>query len=152
MRISALILVTLLGGCGDSQPVSEGGVPADLAARDLVAPTTDSSGARDLLAPQDAAADQATPADAASASDFADAGGTDLAPESDGGALGPQPCQTDNDCRAFSSYCASTPCQCFALSQKADPMCMGVMVKCFANPCANKKALCGMPSHQCQLQ
>lgn len=50
-------------------------------------------------------------------------------------------CATDADCRVYDDYC--TGCDCRALSQtEADPLCDGPGVRCFAQPCLNKIAVC----------
>jgi hypothetical protein len=51
------------------------------------------------------------------------------------------PCNTDADCRLFADYC--TGCDCRALRQNApNPTCSGPGVRCFADPCMNKAAVC----------
>lgn len=50
-------------------------------------------------------------------------------------------CTTDADCRIFSDYC--TGCDCRALAKgEADPVCDGPGVKCIADPCMGKAAVC----------
>ena len=50
-------------------------------------------------------------------------------------------CTTDADCRLFSDYC--TGCDCRSLSTNdPDPTCPGPGVRCFADPCMNKTAVC----------
>jgi hypothetical protein len=50
-------------------------------------------------------------------------------------------CTTDADCRLFSDYC--TGCDCRSLSTRdPDPTCSGPGVRCFADPCMNKTAVC----------
>ncbi len=54
----------------------------------------------------------------------------------------PRPtCKTDADCRTFSDYC--TGCDCRALANSASaPVCDGPGVRCFADPCMQKVAVC----------
>ena len=53
----------------------------------------------------------------------------------------PGQCATDADCRLFSDYC--TGCDCRALSMDdPDPTCTGPGVRCFADPCMNRTAIC----------
>ena len=53
----------------------------------------------------------------------------------------PGQCTTDTDCRSFSDYC--TGCDCRALSMSdLDPTCTGPGVRCFADPCMDKTAVC----------
>jgi hypothetical protein len=53
----------------------------------------------------------------------------------------PSACTTDADCRTFSDYC--TGCDCRALSTSdSDPVCGGPGVRCFADPCMGKSAVC----------
>jgi hypothetical protein len=52
-------------------------------------------------------------------------------------------CQTRADCRLFSSYCNSAPCQCFALGRgDHDPPCDAGTQTCIVDPCANKTVDC----------
>jgi hypothetical protein len=53
----------------------------------------------------------------------------------------PGQCATDADCRLFSDYC--TGCDCRALSTgDPDPTCSGPGVRCLADPCMNRMAIC----------
>ena len=66
-----------------------------------------------------------------------DGGTVDLA----GGGSG---CQTAADCRLYSSYCSTAPCQCFALGRNdPDPPCAGTQMSCIVDPCANARLACG---------
>lgn len=50
-------------------------------------------------------------------------------------------CKVDADCVATSDYC--TGCNCRALGPKQQlPACAGPGVRCFADPCLNKTAVC----------
>lgn len=50
-------------------------------------------------------------------------------------------CASDADCRLFSDYC--TGCDCRALrTVEVDPVCEGPGVRCFADPCGGKTAVC----------
>lgn len=52
-------------------------------------------------------------------------------------------CGAANDCRLYSSYCNSAPCQCLALARGAvDPPCVVGMQSCLVDPCLNKRADC----------
>jgi hypothetical protein len=52
-------------------------------------------------------------------------------------------CQARADCRLFSSYCTSAPCQCFALARgDHDPACSSGTQTCIVDPCANKTVDC----------
>jgi hypothetical protein len=52
-------------------------------------------------------------------------------------------CQTASDCRLFSSYCSTAPCQCLPLGRdQPDPPCSGQSMSCFVDPCHNKQADC----------
>ena len=76
--------------------------------------------------------------DASTTGDFAGGGGSGGGGGGSGGA-----CQTAADCRLYSSYCASAPCQCFALGlHDVDPPCTGGQQSCIVDPCNNKRALC----------
>lgn len=58
-------------------------------------------------------------------------------------------CTSDADCRTFADYC--TGCDCLALSTSdADPTCSGPGVRCLADPCGGKTAVCVGGS--CSLQ
>lgn len=60
----------------------------------------------------------------------------------------PAECKSDADCRTFSDYC--TGCDCRALaSNESDPVCTGPGVRCFADPCGGKTAVC--QNGQCVL-
>ncbi|MBI5512722.1 MAG: hypothetical protein HY909_03085 [Deltaproteobacteria bacterium] len=62
---------------------------------------------------------------------------------------GPSLCSTDADCRVYSDYC--TGCDCRALStREPDPVCTGPGVRCFADPCLGRTAVCLQGS--CSLQ
>lgn len=53
----------------------------------------------------------------------------------------PSTCSKDADCRAFSDYC--TGCDCRALlKSEGDPKCSGPGVRCVADPCRDKSAVC----------
>ena len=57
------------------------------------------------------------------------------------GGAGTPTCTGDADCRAFSDYC--TGCDCRALRKdEKDPTCTGPGVRCFADPCQRKVAVC----------
>ena len=72
-----------------------------------------------------------------SSSSGGDGGAGDLA----GGSSGT--CASANDCRLFSSYCKSAPCQCLALARGAvDPPCVVGMQSCLVDPCLGKRAGC----------
>ena len=63
-------------------------------------------------------------------------GGDDLA-------LPASSCQLRTDCRVYSSYCRSAPCQCLALGRnEVDPPCVVGTQSCIVDPCANKSADC----------
>jgi len=50
-------------------------------------------------------------------------------------------CSSDGDCRLFADYC--TGCDCRSLpSAEPDPTCSGPGVRCFADPCLGKAAVC----------
>jgi hypothetical protein len=50
-------------------------------------------------------------------------------------------CTSDGDCRLFSDYC--TGCDCRALARdEQDPTCDGPGVRCVADPCMTKTAVC----------
>lgn len=67
-----------------------------------------------------------------------DGGAGDMAGSSSGGG-----CTTRTDCRLYSSYCTSAPCQCLALRRDAvDPPCVVGMQTCIVDPCLNKAADC----------
>ena len=67
-----------------------------------------------------------------------DGGAGDMASSSSGGT-----CSTRTDCRLYSSYCTSAPCQCLALRRDAvDPPCVVGMQTCIVDPCLNKSADC----------
>jgi hypothetical protein len=52
-------------------------------------------------------------------------------------------CQTRLDCRLYSSYCVTAPCQCLALGQRdVDPPCTGGQMACIIDPCNGKSADC----------
>jgi hypothetical protein len=72
-----------------------------------------------------------------SSSPAGDGGTADLARGSSGS------CATANDCRLYSSYCKSAPCQCLALARSAvDPPCVVGMQSCLVDPCLDKRADC----------
>ena len=50
-------------------------------------------------------------------------------------------CTTDADCRLFADYCTGCDCRVLAKDDK-DPTCDGPGVKCFADPCMKKTAVC----------
>lgn len=53
----------------------------------------------------------------------------------------PSSCAKDADCRTFSDYC--TGCDCRALMKsEGDPTCSGPGVRCAADPCQKKQAVC----------
>jgi hypothetical protein len=65
----------------------------------------------------------------------------------DGGAAdfasSPSGCQVRTDCRLFSSYCRSAPCQCLAVGRAdPDPSCDTGTQTCLVDPCLNKSADC----------
>jgi hypothetical protein len=65
-------------------------------------------------------------------------GGTDLA-----GGGSAASCQTAADCRLYSSYCVTAPCQCIPLGrQEVDPPCVAGTQSCLIDPCLNKSAAC----------
>jgi hypothetical protein len=50
-------------------------------------------------------------------------------------------CTKDADCRLYSSYCDA--CECLGLAAGApDPVCSGMMISCFVDPCSGKSARC----------
>jgi len=50
-------------------------------------------------------------------------------------------CTTDGDCRLVADYC--TGCDCRVLAKgDPEPTCSGPGVKCFADPCMTKTAVC----------
>lgn len=58
-------------------------------------------------------------------------------------------CRTDADCRTFGFMC--TGCDCLALaSTEAEPTCSGPGVRCLADPCLNKAAVCD--AGQCRIK
>jgi hypothetical protein len=57
-------------------------------------------------------------------------------------------CKQDGDCRAFSDYCTGCDCRALGSSDK-DPTCSGPGVRCLADPCRGKKAVC--KNGQCTL-
>ena len=65
-----------------------------------------------------------------------------------GDAPPPAECHADADCRAFSNYCDGCACDALAVGEK-DPVCNGMAVQCFADPCLNKTAACS--AGQCVL-
>jgi hypothetical protein len=70
-------------------------------------------------------------------------GGSPTSPGASGGAGGANgaACANDGDCRLFADYC--TGCDCRALARgESDPTCAGPGVRCFADPCLQKKAAC----------
>lgn len=64
----------------------------------------------------------------------------------DGGKLdGGTVCTQAGDCKLFSSYCSTAPCECMALQPgEADPICKGTTVNCTKDPCQGKKAQCNV--------
>lgn len=73
------------------------------------------------------------------------------APDGQGrkGQPGEGPCKQDADCRAVSDYC--TGCDCRALGPKQElPACSGPGVRCLADPCMNRVAVC--VQGYCQLK
>src|SRR3954447_16503131 len=67
----------------------------------------------------------------------ADGGSADLASSSSSG------CQARTDCRLFSSYCRTAPCQCLAVGRgDVDPPCVSGTQTCIVDPCLNKSADC----------
>jgi hypothetical protein len=76
-------------------------------------------------------------------------GPEDICPQVCYGTCGPAPaaqgpkggCQSAADCRTFSDYC--TGCDCRALGvDDPDPVCDGPGVRCVADPCMNRQAIC----------
>ena len=53
----------------------------------------------------------------------------------------PAECHTDADCRTLSNYCGGCACDALAVGAK-DPICNGMLVQCFADPCLDKTAAC----------
>jgi hypothetical protein len=52
-------------------------------------------------------------------------------------------CQAATDCRLYSSYCSTAPCQCLAIGRgDVDPPCVGTHMSCIVDPCANERADC----------
>jgi hypothetical protein len=52
-------------------------------------------------------------------------------------------CATASDCRLYSSYCKSRPCECLPLARMAvDPPCLVGNQACLVDPCTNKTADC----------
>jgi hypothetical protein len=50
-------------------------------------------------------------------------------------------CTTDADCRIFSDYCTGCDCRALATAE-ADPVCDGPGVRCVADPCMGRAAVC----------
>jgi hypothetical protein len=50
-------------------------------------------------------------------------------------------CSSDADCRLFSDYCTGCDCRSLAVDDP-DPSCTGPGVRCFADPCFGKTAVC----------
>jgi hypothetical protein len=57
-------------------------------------------------------------------------------------------CKQDTDCRTFSDYCTGCDCRALLKSDK-DPTCSGPGVRCIADPCRDKRAVC--KNGQCAL-
>ena len=124
-----LSLSLWLVGC-NSQVVDDVFIPPrDLASHDIAAPQ-DFALASDLAAAPDMAA---APSDMLKLMDLGK-------PANEGGAWS---CRQNADCRLYSSFCQSAPCQCFGLPASAtDPPCQGGMVSCLRDPCMGKTAVC----------
>lgn len=113
----ALLLLGLLAACGGTTK----------------SPLPDLATLPDQSAPADLAPapDQSSPDDLASPADLA------------GGPIDGPGCRNDGDCRLYSSYCASAPCQCLVLgATDPDPPCNGGMVTCLVDPCQKFSAFC----------
>jgi hypothetical protein len=50
-------------------------------------------------------------------------------------------CKQDADCRTFSDYCTGCDCRALGKNEK-DPTCGGPGVRCLADPCRDKTAVC----------
>jgi hypothetical protein len=119
-----------LGSCGSS----------------TTSPASDMAAPPDALAAADSALDQSMPADQAAVDDLA------VEPDLLHADTLPAGCRSDNDCRLFSSYCETAPCQCIPLPAGApDPVCNGRMVTCLFDPCMKKKAVCDGVRHECTV-
>ena len=59
-------------------------------------------------------------------------------------------CQTDADCRTYSNYCDGCACDALTVNE-LDPVCLGAIVQCFADPCRNQIAVCDQSTAQCVL-
>jgi hypothetical protein len=57
-------------------------------------------------------------------------------------------CRQDGDCRVFSDYCTGCDCRVLGKDDK-DPTCSGPGVRCLADPCQQKQAVC--KNGQCAL-
>jgi hypothetical protein len=75
-------------------------------------------------------------------------GSRSSSPGGDGGAAAdlaraPSGCQNASDCRLYSSYCTTAPCQCIPLgAHDVDPPCVTGQQACIVDPCLNKTAVC----------
>lgn len=145
-----LVLLILPGlGCGDDgAPAVDSSTPTDSGSSDSGSPDSgspaDSSTGTDAGtdAAADAAADAATDADATA----------DAATDAGGDAAATTGCTEDSDCRAFSDYCGG--CFCRALgTTDPDPVCSGMMVTCFVDPCTLEgAAFCDTTTGACGLR
>lgn len=64
------------------------------------------------------------------------------APAGDSGNTAPgATCSQDSDCRLFSDYCTGCDCRALLKTDKA-PACSGPGVRCLADPCQNRTAVC----------
>lgn len=89
------------------------------------------------------------PAPAPASSDDNASAGSDNA--ATGSTAATAACTTDADCRTFADYC--TGCDCRALAQgEADPVCSGLGVRCFADPCMQHTAACDAATHACVVR
>jgi hypothetical protein len=127
-----ILPLLFLFACGDTPAVDDDG-GSDATTNKDSASNTD-SGSKDGAA-ADTGADAA---DTGTTDDGAADTGIDAA---DGGPL--MGCQNANDCKLFSSYCSTDPCKCIPLEKKQpNPVCNGMKVTCFVDPCLNKSAFC----------
>ncbi|HEY5948467.1 MAG TPA: hypothetical protein VIV40_23380 [Kofleriaceae bacterium] len=67
--------------------------------------------------------------------------GNTAPPTTTPGTSAPGACATDGDCRLVADYC--TACDCRVLAKgDPEPTCTGPGVKCMADPCMTKTAVC----------
>ena len=151
MRIRGLGLVLALfcfNACGDDG--DDGGGTGGAGTGGTGGSATGSTGGSGGMAGSDAGTDGS----AGTGGGGTDGGGTDGGGtgggSTDGGKPdsgkpdgGPSKCTYDADCKLFSSYCSTAPCQCIVLQPgEADPKCNGTQVSCLKDPCAGKGVVC----------